>query len=166
MVFNKEIIIQKPIEVVWEVLGGQFGEAYQWASGLYHSQGFGIPEIDDAQWQRRACKTSQGPIKEELLSFDPNNYHLEYKVIEGFPSFVDKGINRWQLTKIENTTKVNMHLTITTKGIIGAIMGPLMRIQMNNITADILSDLKHYVELGKPSPKKQKELSRYRKEAA
>lgn len=161
MEFKKEIIIDKSIEQVWDVLGNQFGEAYKWAGGLKHSEAFGAPKIDGAVCNNRACDTTTGSIKEVIRKFDPAKNELEYEVIEGFPFFVNTAINNWKLTSKGKQTKVNMHLVIQTKGIVGSIMSPMMKMQMTKLTAGILEDFKHYVETGKPSPSKAKEMKKY-----
>lgn len=166
MEFKREIIINKPINEVWEILGNQYSEAYQWASGLSHSEGYGKPSIEGASCNNRACTTTQGLIKEEIKEFDPYNHVLTYEVIEGFPFFVDQGVNTWRLNALGQKTKVNIHLVIKTKGLVGSIMSPMMKLQMNKITTNALEDLKYYVEHGDPSPRKMKELARQAKKAA
>ncbi|MDH7445974.1 SRPBCC family protein [Aquimarina sp. 2201CG14-23] len=161
MEFKKEIIINKPIESVWEVLGNQFGQAYRWASGLNHSKGYSPPVIKGAPSNNRACELSSGKIKEVIRKFDFNNYVLEYEVIKGFPFFVDTAINNWQLTKISSErTKVNMYLVVKTKGLVGSMMNPMMKIQLNKQLIHIPNDLKHFVETGKPSQNKSKEIGK------
>jgi hypothetical protein len=167
MEFKREIVIEKNVTDVWEVLGTQYSQAYQWASGLYHSEGFGAPKLAGASCNNRTCETSQGVIKEEIRVFDPQNYNLVYEVIEGFPFFVDQGINNWKLTALSNgKTKVDMHLTITTKGFMGKLMGPMMKLQMNKIVESVLDDLKQYIETGQPSARKAKEMAKRQKQAA
>lgn len=160
MDFKRTIIIDKPAPEVWKVLGDQFGKAYQWASGLKHSKGYGDPQLPGATYNNRACETSQGPIKEAIREYDANNYRLVYEVIEGFPFFVDQGINRWTLEPEGNRTRVNMHLSVTTKGLIGTVMSPMMKLQMGSITSNVIDDFKHYVETGEPSPRKAKEIAK------
>ncbi|MEO0468689.1 MAG: hypothetical protein AAF206_03640 [Bacteroidota bacterium] len=72
MEVKQQMIINQPIEKVWDVLGNQFGQAHLWASGLYHSKGFGLPKLEGAACSNRACETSIGNIKEEIISFDPH----------------------------------------------------------------------------------------------
>ncbi|WP_298316026.1 SRPBCC family protein [uncultured Aquimarina sp.] len=159
MEFKKEIIINKRIEEVWEILGNQFGDAYKWASGLNHSKAFSPPVINGAPSNNRSCELPSGKIKEVIRKFDPSNYVLEYEVIEGFPFFVDTAINNWQLTKISSEeTKVNMHLIVKTKGLIGSVMNPMMKMQLKKQLIHIPNDLKYYVETGNPSQNKAKEL--------
>ncbi|AXT49929.1 SRPBCC family protein [Aquimarina sp. BL5] len=159
MEFKKEIIINKQIEAVWEILGNQFGDVYKWASGLNHSKAFSPPVINGAPSNNRSCELPSGKIKEVIRKFDPSNYVLEYEVIEGFPFFVDTAINNWQLTKISSEgTKVNMHLIVKTKGLIGSVMNPMMKMQLKKQLIHIPNDLKYYVETGNPSQNKAKEL--------
>jgi len=160
MEFKLEKVIDKPINAVWEVLGSQFGDAYKWAGGLYHSEGKNAPKLAGATCNNRVCETSSGRIEEVIRTFDIKNHELEYEVIEGFPFFVDQGINNWKLTKVGDKTRVNMHLKITTKGFVGKIMSPMMKMQMNKLTAGILDDFKDYVETGKPSVSKAKEMAK------
>ncbi len=166
MEFIKEITIDKPVQEVWDILGNQFGEAYKWASGINHSKSFGTPQISDANCNNRTCELASGKIKEVVRQFDPQNRILEYEVIEGFPFFVETGINGWELTDLGGKTKVNMHLKVKTKGIVGGMMRPMMKMQFKGLTNSVLVDLKHYAETGKPSEKKAKEIEKQMKKAA
>lgn len=167
MEFKKEIIINKPIKAVWEILGNQFGDAYKWASGINHSKAFSPPVINGAPSNNRTCELPSGKIKEVIRKFDSNNRILEYEVIEGFPFFVDTAINNWQLTKINSdSTKVNMHLVVKTKGLLGSIMNPMMKMQLKKQLVHIPNDLKHFIETGNPSQNKAKELEKLSKKVA
>lgn len=160
MNIKKEIFINSSIEEAWEVLGNQFGEAYKWASGLNHSNAYGSPQLEGANCNNRACNTTQGKIKEVIRTFDAKQYILEYEVIEGFPFFIDTAVNKWQLTTNGNSTKVDIDFNLKTKGIMGIIMRPMMKMQMNKLIGYVLEDFKHFVETGKPSPRKAKELAK------
>ena len=52
---------------------------------------------------------------------------------------------------------------MTTKGLVGGIMAPMMKIQLTKQIASIPNDLKHFVETGQPSPHKTKELQKLSK---
>jgi len=109
MEFKREIIIDRPINEVWEVLGNQFGDAYKWASGLMHSEALGAPKIEGAVCNNRACEVKGfGKIREVIRKFDAKNYVLQYEVIEGFPGFVKQAINTWSLSQNGNKTKLNI----------------------------------------------------------
>lgn len=160
MNIKKEIIVNKNIDEAWDVLGNQFGEAYQWASGLNHSHAYGDPQLPGTTCNNRSCDTTQGKIEEVIRTFDSKNYILEYEVVDGFPFFVDTGVNKWQLTETGNTTRVNIDFKLKTKGLMGSIMSPMMKIQMNKLIGFVLEDFKHYVETGRPSPRKAKEIAK------
>lgn len=53
-----------------------------------------------------------------------------------------------------------------TKGLKGVIMGPMMKMKLNKTMEGILQDFKTFVETGKVSQQKEKELAKYLKKAA
>ena len=69
--------------------------------------------------------------------------------MEGFPFFVERGANRWTLTSEgSHTTTVRSVATITTRGVVGHLMAPMLKFQMTSLMRKTLEDLKHYVETG------------------
>jgi hypothetical protein len=46
--------------------------------------------------------------------------------------------------------------TITTRGIVGRMMAPLLKLRMTRLMHRTLRDLKHYAETGRPHPGKTK----------
>ncbi len=166
MEFRKSIVVDKSIDQVWEVLGNQYAEAYRWASGLYHSKGKGAPVLQGATCDQRVCETDFGTVREKLRTLDAENYVLSYEVMEGFPFFVDTGVNNWKLTPEAGSTRVDIHLVITTKGFVGSVMSPMLKWQMNKVLDNVLSDFKYYIEVGNPSPRKLAEMAKSQKKAA
>ncbi|WKN44743.1 SRPBCC family protein [Tunicatimonas pelagia] len=167
MNFKRETVINRPVAEVWEVLGNQFGEAYKWASSLRHSESFGKPTMEGASCSNRACNTTQGKIIEVVRVFDARQHTLQYEVLEGFPFFIDTGVNTWQLTAQGDKTHLSMNADITTKGFVGAIMNPMMKMQMNTLFDEAVEDFKYYVEHdGEPHPRKVKANRKLAKKAA
>ncbi|WP_435577875.1 SRPBCC family protein [Gilvibacter sp.] len=167
MEIKKEILINQPIHEVWEVLGNQFTTAYKWARGLTHSEGSGKPKLDGAPCSNRTCEVPGfGTIQEDIKKFDSNNYVLAYEVVKGFPGFITTAVNTWTLERRGSNTLVCMHLKMQTKGFKGAIMGPMMKMQLNKTVSGVLEDLKIFVETGSPSDYKQKEVAKSRKKVA
>ena len=157
MDIQKETIVNKPIEEVWDLLGNRYGDGYKWARGLYHSEVQGAPTIEGAVCSNRSCETSFGHLNEEIRVFKPNE-QLSYEVVEGFPGFIKKGVNNWYLTRIsDHETKVAMRFVGETQGIAGAIMGPMMKMNLSKGLEGALYDFRHYLETGKPSPEKIKD---------
>lgn len=155
-----ETIISKPRAAVWEVAGTQFGNAYLWASALDYSVGHGAA-IAGPVCEARTCDVQgMGRINEKLREFDPANFTLAYEVIEGFPFFVKRGLNRWQLLpEGDNRTRLRSTATVETKGFVGLMMAPMMKMQVSGIMRRTLEELKFYVENGRPHPRKQKTLA-------
>ena len=167
MEIKKEIVINKQIHHVWEVVGDQYADAYKWARGLHFSHGHGTPKFDGASCNNRTCEVPGfGKVNEVIRKYDPKNYVLSYEVVEGFPGFITKGVNTWRLTPQGGKTKVSMHLVMDTKGLKGAIMGPMMKMQLNKLIAGVVEDLKIFLETGAPSKQKQKEINKAKKKAA
>ena len=167
MEIKKEILINRPIQEVWEVLGNQFSTAHKWARGLTHSEGFGKPKFNGAECNNRTCEVPGfGTIHEEIKKFDVQNYVLAYEVVKGFPGFITSAVNIWTLERKGRNTLVRMHMNMQTKGFKGIIMGPMMKMQLNKIVAGVIEDLKIFVETGNPSDYKQKELEKTQKKVA
>ncbi len=154
-----DIIIDKPIAAVWDVVGTQFGSAHLWASALVRTEGSGR-KISNQVSEARICDIRGiGRIREKLLEFDPQRYTLTYEVAEGFPFFVERGVNRWHLVAEGKRTHLYTNTNIATKGMIGAVMRPMMKMQMSGLMRKTLEDLKYYAENGVPHPRKQKTLA-------
>ncbi len=159
MRITTEIVIDKPVVAVWEVVGTQFGEAYRWASILNHSEAHGR-KISEQVCESRTCDIQgMGRTLEKLTAFDPEAHALTYEVMEGFPFFVERGVNRWRLVEEGGRTRVISNAEIVTKGVIGALMRPMMKMQMTGMMRRTLEDLKYYVERGVPHPRKQKAMA-------
>ncbi len=167
MNISKEIIVKRPVDEVWEVLGNQFADAYKWARGLDYSKGHGEARFDGAPVNNRTCEVQGfGQIEEELKRFDARNYVLSYEVTDGFPGFIDSAINTWTLTSHGMSTKVTMDMQMETKGLMGAIMGPMMKMNLSKLVAGVIEDFKAYLETGRPSEFKAKEIAKAMKKAA
>lgn len=105
--------------------------------------------------ENRICDIKgMGRIREKLLEFDAKNFALTYEVMNGFPFFVERGVNRWTLTPEGSSTRLQSVAEITTQGLIGMLMAPMMKMQMTGLMHRLLEDLKHYVETGTPHSRK------------
>ena len=167
MEIKKEILINKPIAEAWEVLGNQFTTAYLWARGLDHSKGSGKPLFEGASCNNRTCEVAGfGTIEEEIRMFDAKNHILSYEVIKGFPGFIASAINTWKLEDLGYRTKVTMHLKMETKGLMGILMGPMMKMKLNKTVDGAIEDFKIFVETGAPSAQKQLEMLKLSKKIA
>ncbi len=167
MNIKKEIIVNKSASEVWEVLGNQFPDAYKWARGLDHSQGHGEPVFDGASCSNRTCEVPGfGKIQEVIKKFDPHEHILSYEVTHGFPGFITSAVNTWRLIEQGFSTKVEMNMEMQTQGIKGAVMGPMMKMNLTKMITGVLADLKTYIETGEPSDHKMKEIAKAAKKVA
>ena len=161
MEIKRTFTVNKPIAAVWDVLGNDYGGACKWGTGLYHSEGKGAPTLPGAEFDQRYCETNVGNLTEKVLVFDPENFKLSYEVIDGFPGFVKSGVNTWTLRQLgPNKTEVTVHFVAVLGGLMGTIMKPMMKWQLSKSFDQVLEDFKVYVETGKPSAAKAKELAK------
>ncbi len=159
MKIETEIVVNKPAAAVWAIVGDQFGEAHRWSSALTHTHGHG-KVIHGGVCESRSCEIKgMGHTRETLLDFDPKRLTLKYQVEEGFPFFVERGVNRWTLTAEGNSTCVQSFAEITTTGLVGMLMAPMMKMQLTALMRTSLEELKHYVETGTPHPRKARALA-------
>ena len=103
-----------------------------------------------------------GQIREKVLEFDEKNFFLKYEVQEGFPFFVKRGVNRWSLSDEGSATRVTIVADVETQGIVGAIMAPMMKMQLSRMLNQTAEELKYYVENNEIHPRKQKAIARSR----
>jgi len=153
--FEEEVMIEKNIDEVWEVLGNQFTEVHVWSSNFKSSKAGGKPKLPGLDYLHRETMTEKGENFQELDKFDPVNYSLSYHISRGVPAIAKNGLGEWSLTKTkENQTRMNVHFILETKGLLGFIMSPIVSKKVGSASAEIAEELKYYMENGKPHPRK------------
>jgi hypothetical protein len=149
--FEEEVMIEKNIDDVWEVLGNQFAEANVWASNFKSSKPGGKPKLSGLDYLHRETMTEKGENFQELDKFDPVNYSLTYHISRGVPAIAKEALGEWSLTKTkENQTRMNVHFILQTKGLLGFIMSPVFSKKIESASAEIVEEFKYYMENGKP----------------
>ncbi|MBX2901657.1 MAG: SRPBCC family protein [Cyclobacteriaceae bacterium] len=159
-IINKEITINKGIEEAWKVLGHEFAHADRWASSVKHSQARDSKTLNGSTCSERGCDIpGMGSIKEKLLKYSNEDHVLSYQVYEGMPSMVKFMSNTWKLFPTgPNSCKLTMQMEMETGGLMGALMKPMMKMQMSGMAGNIVEDFKYYVEKGQPHPRKIKSM--------
>ncbi len=149
--FKKKI--DKPVEEVWKFVVEEFPNAHNWATGTsYCRKGEESEDFD------RVCDTETGKLMDKITKIDNENYLFEFSV-KGLPFFVRSVVSTWKLNKISNTqTEIILGPRIEVMPIIGTIMQIPMKMALVKLYPELLDDLAIYVETGKPSPRKQKEI--------
>ena len=162
---KESIHINAPIEDVWKVTALDFGGIYKWQSGVNHSTAEGTGP-NAAPCQERVCSVNvKGFSKthEQFVSYEPKQHRFAYKVVQGMPSFVKSAVNEWTHVREGKGTRLTMEAQMNVPGLMGFIMGPLMRRQMKKLLGEALEELKFYLEEGKPHPRKLAAMQAYAK---
>ncbi len=155
MVIRKEIEINSSIQEAWKVLGHDFAHPDRWASSVNHSEGQGTP-IASVECDERACQTTMGNLREKLTHYSDEEFSLAYDITEGLPIFIKTGKNAWSLHEVSpEKTLLRMHMEFVFKGW-AKILAALMQSKMNQMAQELAEDFAHYVEHGKPHPRKLK----------
>lgn len=153
--FKEEVVINKPINDVWEVLGNQFTEPHLWATNFKTSKGGGEPKLSGLSYRHRATTTENGENWQELDAFDPDNYVLSYHISKGVPSIASSAIGTWKLSQIsESQTQLHVDFSLKTKGLLGILISPIVSKKVGQASAEIVEEFKYYVENEQPHPRK------------
>jgi hypothetical protein len=105
-------------------------------------------------------------VEETIVAYNEATRTLSY-VGAGLPAFVAEARNRWEVTPIDDHhARVRLDATVQTRGILGQLLAVPFRLWARRSGARMLDDLKHYVEHGRPSPHKERQLGRTRERPA
>ncbi len=161
----KNTVINKPIDEVWKILATDFDKAGEWMTGVkqsYESQGH---SCEGSPMHGRVCELStkeKGPKADEKITlFDEENHKLGFQVVPkniNIPVIKNNAIVSLSKTGNNSTSVLYENdVELTTKG---KFLYPLLKLGLGKSFTQILDDLKHFSETGKPSPKKQAELKK------
>jgi hypothetical protein len=158
MELRNEIIILAPAERVWQVLGERFMHVSEWAAPITASCPVGPAE--PGVGVTRSCNIAPfGPVKagvveERLTRFDREAMAFEYEALRGMPSFVGRAVNRWSVSRIDDQrSRLHIHATLSLSGPM-ALLGCLVKWEMQAGGAKVAEELKYFVENGRPHPRK------------
>ena len=151
-------VINVSSAVLWKIVGDDFANVGKWSTSVDHSAGSGTPTFEGATCSNRGCDLNAkgfSSIKEVLTQYDADNMELTYKVLEGFPGFVKLAQNHWTVESVSPTSsRVKMEVTMKMKPFMGAMMGGMMKKNINGLLPVVLNDLKVYAETGEVSESK------------
>ncbi len=155
----RELEINAAPKQVWGILAHNFHKADQWASSIYvsspRSTGTTHPETPFVE-SGRTCETELGGFKETIVHYDEKNMRFGYQAQgEKMPFFVKGLSNTWTVKPTGNGySHVTSKVEIKLMPVIGTIMGPMMKMQLGGVIKSAMEELKHFVETGKPHPRK------------
>jgi hypothetical protein len=160
---SSETVITASADRVWAVVGGEFGQIGRWATVIPASRPKEEIGATDASVAGRVCETgiSMFPqVEETLVAYDEAARTLSY-VGAGLPTFVAEARNRWEVRAIDDHhARVRLDATVRLRGILGQLLALPFRLWARRSGARMLDDLKHYVEHGRPSPRKERQLAK------
>ncbi|MEM8925473.1 MAG: SRPBCC family protein [Actinomycetota bacterium] len=146
--------INKPIDEVWRFVVDEFTNSHHWAFGTPTCRAGTASEDFD-----RVCDTESGRLTDTITKVDDDNHVLEFSV-DGLPFFVRSVVSTWSLQAVSHTeTDITMGPRITTIPVIGALLEIPMKRALEKLYPELLDDLAVYVETGRPSARKQRELA-------
>ena len=160
--------INAPVADVWAALAEDFAGIGTWASGVNHAEGAGRP-VGGSLHSERACEiaaTGFNDTKERILDFDTDRHVLRYQLYDGLPGFVENAENTWTLREERGGTRIVGVTEMRINGIMGKLMGGFMTRNTNRVLEHMAEELKHYVETGRPHPRKAKAAAKYQKKLA
>jgi len=161
LTIDKETIIDADIETTWQILGPQYLDVGLWATVVNHTHVTGT--FNGNIPASRTCETKMGTLTETVLEYSKKDHKLSYSLV-GMPKMVRYGQSTWILTPIDNnTTKVNMIMDAEVGGVLGFLMKPMMKIQMNGFMKKTVEEFKYYVENGVAHPRKVKQLNKIKR---
>ena len=145
--------IDKPIEEVWRFVVDDFANSHEWATGTTSCRSASESEDFD-----RVCETETGRLTDTIIKVDDANYLFQFSVT-GLPFFVRSAVSTWKLNAISaSETEIVLGPRIEVMPVIGTIMQLPMKKALDKLYPELLNDMAVYVETGKPSARKQKEL--------
>jgi len=149
--FKREI--NKPIAELWEFVIEEFSNAHEWATGTTNCR-----KGDPSEDFDRLCETETGVLMDTITTIDHDRHLLEFSV-RGLPFFVRSVVSTWKLKELSDTqTEIVLGPRIDVKPVIGTIMQFPMKMAFKKLYPPLLDDLACFVETGKPSLRKQKEM--------
>jgi Polyketide cyclase / dehydrase and lipid transport len=171
---SRHVIVDAPADAVWEVVGRQFDRIGEWATAIKASTAIpastkttavtGAPSVaamGTAPVAGRVCRTGVRlvpQITERLVAYDNTDRTLTYQA-EQQPRFLKAARNHWRVDAIdERRSRISLHAMVEPRGLLGWLGYLLLRVQLARVAAEFLQDLQHYVEHGRPSPRKQRQL--------
>jgi hypothetical protein len=159
---SSETIIDASADRVWEIVGHQFTRIGEWATAIPASRPSSqTPGAAEAPVAGRVCETGLPmvpAVEETILAYDEGGRTLTYAGA-GLPRFVREARNQWSVIPLDDQrARVRVEAIIEMRGLVGLLFAAPFRLWAARVGGNTLDDLKHYVELGRPSTRKQRQL--------
>lgn len=164
MYIERQITISCSADEVWASVGQNFGQISDWASGV-NSSHMKNP-TSELKGNTRVCDVpGMGTLVEEIDMADDTSRKLGY-TIKGMPAMVARCYNTMEIRQ-RTSSQADVVITwdIATKGIVGAMMRPMLKMQLGSATDKLLQEMKTYLETGSPHKRKLKAVRKQKRAA-
>ncbi len=151
-----EVELEAPASEAWRVLGEEFGNIGDWASGLQASSLNGCAEVG----AQRTCELRAfgpfpaGRIIEELLEFDRDAMKFMYAPTSGMPPMFQAAKNRWSVEplsasrcRVKSHASIDMHWWALP---LANFLGSKIRSSIDTFS----EEMRHRIEKGQVHPRK------------
>jgi Polyketide cyclase / dehydrase and lipid transport len=141
---------------VWQIVGREFSDIGRWASAIPSS-------VRTSTGDGRACEGVLGieQVTERLIAYDDDERTLTYVADRGMPRYVTTAVNTWRVETLgDNRARVAVSARLEMAGAARLLL-PLLRVPLAFVGRRTLAELKHYVEQGRPTPRKRRQLERH-----
>jgi len=162
--FSMQIVVAAPADAVWDLVGRRFDRIGDWATAVPSSSK--LPTVSGtagAPVAGRVCRTgvrSLPVVTETIVAYDEANRTLTYQAT-GMPAFVVAAGNTWTVTPLgADRTRLRLQARFDTRGLVGRLARWLILARVRRTGRHLAEDLRHMVEHGAPSPRKQAQLRR------
>lgn len=166
MEISKKTTIDKPVDLVWNILVNDFDKAQEWMAAVPKSYKMEEGEqVAGAPMIGRICELSSKsnpPIAvEAITAVDKGSYSFKVNIVPRNGKIpVDHNNLSVTLNPLtENQTEVVWASDITLKTS-GKLLYPVLKAGLSKSFTEILEELKHYTETGQPHPRKQAALNK------
>ena len=162
---TSDIVIDAPAEQVWQVVAHRFDHIGDWATAVPASTSTvtANPPVG-APVAARVCHTgirAVPQVTETIIGYDEALRTLTYEAMQGMPAFVSLARNTWRFTPLDSTrTLVAFEARLEVHGLLGRLGRRWLLVPARRTGQYVLADLKHYIEHGVPSPRKQRRAGR------
>jgi hypothetical protein len=166
---TQTVVVQARADAVWRVVAGGFDRIGEWATAIPVSTACPISQPAagppaEAPVPGRVCRTGVAlvpEVTEMIVAFDDVARTLTYEATAGMPAFVTLARSRWRVAvEGERCCRVTFAAELRVRGPVGWLARWWLLASVGRTGRYLLDDLKHYVEHGTVSPRKQHQLSR------
>lgn len=148
--------INAPAERVWQIIGPGFARIAEWASEVPSSAPTDTGVEGDVPEGRVCAVRAAGfdEIVEVLTAYDDERRTLTYLATHGMPRGVRRATNTWSVTPAGDGCVFQMVAEVDLHPALGWTARPAATFfrRLGRVTG---ADLRHRVETGQPSPRKQ-----------